>query len=70
MLELGLLQWAMSRLVRNGFIPVMPPDIVRSSFSESCGFQPREDSLDSQVYKVRNGSIRLFEKKSQTERVR
>jgi len=54
MLELALVSWAMNRLVAKGFTPVLPPDLVRSSVSAGCGFQPREDPAvkDSQVYQV------------------
>jgi seryl-tRNA synthetase len=41
LLEMALIQWAMHRGVREGFIPFLPPDVVRTSVVEACGFRPR-----------------------------
>ncbi|KAK6775633.1 hypothetical protein RDI58_026634 [Solanum bulbocastanum] len=39
-LELGLVNWAVSEAMKRGFTPLTTPEIVRSSVVEKCGFQP------------------------------
>jgi seryl-tRNA synthetase len=51
LLELALVQWAISRCVAHGFVPVMTPDVVRVAVANACGFQPRDDEA-SQSYGV------------------
>ncbi len=41
LLELALVNWAMSKAVARGFTPIMTPDLVKASVLEKCGFQPR-----------------------------
>lgn len=41
MLEMGLINWTLSEVMKRGFIPLITPEIVRSSVVEKCGFQPR-----------------------------
>ena len=41
MLELGLVNYAMQKVVGRGFVPMITPDLVRESVLEKCGFQPR-----------------------------
>ncbi|KAL6559759.1 Serine--tRNA ligase, chloroplastic/mitochondrial [Orobanche gracilis] len=50
MLELALVNWAVSEVMRKGFIPLTTPEIVRSSVVEKCGFQPR--GTNTQVYSI------------------
>lgn len=49
MLELALVSWVMGRLVSEGFVPVVPPVLVRESTMESAGFFPTDRA---QVYGV------------------
>jgi len=51
LLEMALIQYAMHKAVEHGFTPVITPDIVRTSFAYSCGFQPRNNEM-SQIYDV------------------
>lgn len=51
LLEIALVQYAMHKAVEHGFTPVITPDIVRTSFAYSCGFQPRSSEM-SQIYDV------------------
>lgn len=44
LLELALVNWAMTRVVGKGFTPIMTPDLVKESVLEKCGFQPRADN--------------------------
>lgn len=41
LLEMGLVNWAVSEAMKRGFTPLTTPEIVRSSVVEKCGFQPR-----------------------------
>ncbi|TFK36923.1 hypothetical protein BDQ12DRAFT_754410 [Crucibulum laeve] len=44
LLELALINYALSVAIRHGFTPVTTPDVVRSDIAVRCGFQPRDDS--------------------------
>jgi seryl-tRNA synthetase len=50
LLELGLIQYGMQKLMSKGFLPVLTPDIVRTDVMEGCGFHPRGES--TQVYRL------------------
>lgn len=41
LLELALVNYAMTKVVARGFTPIMTPDLVKESVLEKCGFQPR-----------------------------
>ncbi|MBV8952038.1 MAG: serine--tRNA ligase, partial [Actinobacteria bacterium] len=56
LLELALVQWVMSRLVAEGFTPVVPPVLVRESAMEEAGFFPTDRN---QVYEVDGGELYL-----------
>ena len=43
-LELGLLRWAIHNVKREGFTPVIVPEVCKREVLDSCGFQPRDDS--------------------------
>jgi seryl-tRNA synthetase len=49
LLHFGLVQWAMGRLVAHGFVPVMPPVLVRDVALYGTGFFP---GAREQVYAV------------------
>lgn len=44
LLEMALVNWTISQLMRRGFTPLTTPEIVRSSIVEKCGFQPRGEN--------------------------
>lgn len=50
LLEMALLNWAVSEVSKRGFTPLSPPEIVRSAIVEKCGFQPR--GQNTQVYSI------------------
>ncbi|KAG7943475.1 hypothetical protein I3843_15G041200 [Carya illinoinensis] len=50
MLEMGLINWTLSEVMKKSFIPLTTPEIVRSSVVEKCGFQPR--GANTQVYSI------------------
>jgi seryl-tRNA synthetase len=55
-IEFALVQWVMSRLVAEGFVPVVPPVLVRESTMEEAGFFPTDRN---QVYDVDDGELFL-----------
>ena len=57
LLELGLQQWAMHKLVKGGFTPVVTPDMAHSWVVEGCGFNPRGEH--TQVYRVQGTDLCL-----------
>ncbi|XP_019098950.1 PREDICTED: serine--tRNA ligase, chloroplastic/mitochondrial isoform X4 [Camelina sativa] len=50
LLEMALLNWTLSQVMKKGYTPLTTPEIVRSSIVEKCGFQPRGDN--TQVYSI------------------
>ncbi|OMO94488.1 hypothetical protein CCACVL1_05972 [Corchorus capsularis] len=50
MLELALVNWTLTEVMKRGFTPLTTPEIVRSSVVEKCGFQPRGEN--TQVYSI------------------
>jgi len=57
LLELALVNWAMSKVVSKGFTPIMTPDLVKESVLDKCGFQPR--GTNTQVYSVQGSPLCL-----------
>ncbi|PWY98255.1 seryl-tRNA synthetase [Testicularia cyperi] len=43
LLEHALSQYALSTVVRRGFMAVSPPDVVRTELADRCGFRPRDE---------------------------
>jgi len=56
LVELALVQWVMTRLVEQGFAPVVPPVLVRERTMEEAGFFPTDRA---QVYEVDGGELFL-----------
>ncbi|TYI28395.1 hypothetical protein ES332_A05G241900v1 [Gossypium tomentosum] len=50
MLEMALVNWTLTEVMKRGFTPLTTPEIVRSSVVEKCGFQPRGEN--TQVYSI------------------
>ena len=62
MLELALVNWAMSKLTARGYSPTITPDLVRGNILERCGFQPRApegSKVPTQTYTVENSDLCL-----------
>lgn len=57
LLEMALVNWALSKALSRGFTPIMTPDIVKESVLEKCGFQPR--MANTQVYGIRDSNVCL-----------
>ncbi len=56
LLELALVQWVTTRIVAEGFTPVVPPVLVREHAMEEAGFFPTDRA---QVYEVDGGELFL-----------
>ncbi|OSX66888.1 hypothetical protein POSPLADRAFT_1051055 [Postia placenta MAD-698-R-SB12] len=59
LLELALVNYALSIAIKHGFTPVTTPDVVRSDIATRCGFQPRDHNADppvSQMYHLSHSS--------------
>ncbi|XP_031375130.1 serine--tRNA ligase, chloroplastic/mitochondrial isoform X1 [Punica granatum] len=52
LLEMALINWTLSEVVKRGFTLLTTPEIVRSSVVEKCGFQPR--GTNTQVYSIKD----------------
>lgn len=44
LLELALVNWAMTLVAKKGFTPITTPDLAKTSVVEACGFQPRDEA--------------------------
>lgn len=58
LLDLALQQFALTTLVKHGFIPILTPDLARTSILEGVGFNPR--GAETQVYSVENSDLCLI----------
>ena len=57
LLELALQQYAMDFLVREGFTPMITPDLARSDVLKGIGFIPR--GPETQIYSIENHDLNL-----------
>src|SRR4029079_12061408 len=61
LLELALVQHAMQALVREGFTPIITPDLARVEVLEGIGFIPRDPNPETrQVYTVADSDLCLI----------
>ncbi|KAL6889871.1 hypothetical protein HDV57DRAFT_487921 [Trichoderma longibrachiatum] len=51
-LEQALIQYALAVVTRHGWTQVSPPSIVYSHIGAACGFQPRDQNGEQQVYAI------------------
>ncbi len=59
MLELALMRMAMDMLVKEGFLPITTPHMVKSRVAEGTGFAPRGED-EEQEYKIAGEDLRLI----------
>ncbi|KAF2642762.1 seryl-tRNA synthetase [Massarina eburnea CBS 473.64] len=52
MMEHALVQYALSVAMKRGWKVVSPPSLVYSHVASACGFQPRDQSGEQQVYAI------------------
>lgn len=58
LLELALINFALEKLLKKGFIPFITPDLARDKVLEGIGFNPR--GPETQVYSVENSDLSLI----------
>jgi len=58
LLEMALQQFAIGKLARRGFVPIITPDLARTSILEGIGFNPRGE--ETQVYSVEDSDLCLI----------
>ena len=58
LLELALVQYAMSTLIREGYTPIITPDMARAEVLEGIGFIPR--GPETQIYAIENSDLCLI----------
>lgn len=52
LLEQALVQYALSVAIKHGFMVVSPPSMVYSHIAAACGFRPRDQSDEQQIYAI------------------
>jgi seryl-tRNA synthetase len=61
LLELALIQYAMATLIREGYTPVITPDVARVEVLEGIGFLPRDpDPEKRQIYTIADTDLCLI----------
>lgn len=60
MLELALIQYAMTTLLKHGYTPIITPDLARVEVLEGIGFMPRDNAETRQVYTVADSDLCLI----------
>jgi seryl-tRNA synthetase len=58
LLELGLIQYAVEKLVKEGFTLYTTPDVARVDVLEGIGFNPRSDA-ETQIYSIEKSDLCL-----------
>lgn len=59
LLEQALVQYALSKARQNGYKMVIPPSIVKTEVVGACGFKPRDQNNEKQVYELEGESLSL-----------
>lgn len=57
LLEIALIQYALEKITKHGFVPVITPDMAKDEVLEGIGFNPR--GPETQVYSVENTDLSL-----------
>jgi len=61
LLELALVQYAVTTLLKEGFIPIITPDMARVDVLEGIGFMPRDPNPETrQVYTIADSDLCLI----------
>lgn len=59
LLEHALVQFALSRARQHGYRMVSPPSIVKAEVVHACGFKPRDQNDEKQVYAIEGEPLAL-----------
>ena len=57
LLEQALIQWVLQEMVKEGFTPIITPDLARDEVLEGVGFSPR--GAETQIYSIENSDLSL-----------
>lgn len=57
-LEQSLIRFALDYLVKEGFVPMVTPDLAKDEVIVGAGFQPR--GIESQIYSIENSDLSLI----------
>src|SRR5262245_42082485 len=61
LLELALVQYAVQTLIREGYVPIITPDLARADVLEGIGFIPRDPNPETrQVYAIADSDLCLI----------
>lgn len=60
LLELALIQYAVQKLISEGYTPIITPDLARAEVLEGIGFQPRDPAETRQVYTIADSDLCLI----------
>src|SRR5258708_2590892 len=58
LLEMALLQYAMETLIKEGFLPIVTPDLAKSRYYLGTGYQPQGD--EAQTYEIKDSDLGLI----------
>ncbi len=58
LLELALEQYAIGKLVKHGFTPMLTPDLAKNSVLQGTGYIPRGN--ETQIYSIENSDLSLI----------
>lgn len=50
LLEMALINYAMSKAISKGYTPVVPPDVIKIDVAQRCGFLPRDSGGAQQTF--------------------
>lgn len=59
LLEQALVQFALSKARKAGYNMVVPPSIVKTEIVSACGFKPRDQNGEKQVYHIEGENLSL-----------
>lgn len=59
LLEQALVQYGLSKARKNGYKMVVPPSIVKSEIVNACGFKPKDQNGEQQVYDLTGDDLSL-----------
>lgn len=59
LLEQALVQYALARARKAGYKAVVPPSIVKTEIVSACGFKPRDQNGEKQVYRIEGEPLSL-----------
>lgn len=59
LLEQALVQYALAEARKNGYSMVAPPSIVKSEIVNACGFKPKDQNGEKQVYTIHGEELSL-----------